>query len=84
MGVATGVAPILTAIGNTATFADPATMIGAVEVGAAMTADAAAGAVVIAIAMTMATAAIDTDAALTPIATAEKGMSADPATSDPA
>jgi hypothetical protein len=41
-------------------------------------------AVVIAIVTTTATAAIDTDAAPTPIAIAEKGMSADPATSEPA
>jgi hypothetical protein len=64
-------------------FADPATMTGAVKVGAAMMAGAA-GAVVIAIVTTTATAAIDTDAAPTPIAIAEKGMSADPATSEPA
>jgi hypothetical protein len=85
MGVATGVAPIPTAIGSTATFADPATMTGAEKVGAGTMAGGVAGAVVIVIVIvtTTATAAIDTDAAPTPNAIAEKGMSADPATSDP-
>jgi hypothetical protein len=56
-------------------------ILGSAVAAAATTAIAAIGAV-IAVAST-ATLAIDMGAALTPIAIAEKGTSADPATSDP-